>query len=77
MSFSANLTRQKARGRSARFIFCALLTVIGRGAAPGSAEPAEGIAEQPLAPRFSPRGKTMFVRAFPQQTGIVTTNDYP
>ena len=42
----------------------------------GAAEPAAGIVGRPLAPRSGPRGATMFTELSPQQTGIVTTNDY-
>ena len=40
------------------------------------ADPAGGIAEKPLAPRSHLRGATMFAELPPQQTGVVTTNNY-
>jgi len=77
MSFSANLIWQKEQRRPVRPILCALLTVIWFCGTPGSAAgPADEITGRPLAPRSAPRGKTMFVELSPQQTGLVTTNDY-
>ncbi len=52
------------------------------GLIPFLAEPARsagavpGISDQPLAPRSGPRGHTMFTELPPEQTGIVTTNNY-
>ncbi len=46
------------------------------GAIGWPADPAGGIAEKPLAPRSGPRGATLFTELPPQQTGVVTTNNY-
>ncbi len=46
----------------------------GAGAPPG--DPAGGIAGTPLAPRPFARGKTMFVRLSPDETGVRTENAY-
>ena len=45
------------------------------GLAPAAEAPG-GISEQPLAPRSSPRGTTMFKILSAQETGIVTENSY-
>src|ERR1019366_2078558 len=41
-----------------------------------AADPAGSIAGKPLAPRAFPRGKTMFVKLSPEQTGVRTENPY-
>ena len=41
-----------------------------------AADPAGSIAEQPFAPHSFPRGKTMFVRLPPDETGVRTENHY-
>ena len=46
------------------------------GAIGWPADPAGGITEKPLAPRSRPCGATMFTELPPQQTGVVTTNNY-
>ena len=46
------------------------------GAIGWPADPAGGIAEKPLAPRSGPRGAALFTELPPQQTGVVTTNNY-
>ena len=46
------------------------------GAIGWPADPAGEIAEKPLAPRSGPHGATMFTELPPQQTGVVTTNNY-
>jgi hypothetical protein len=51
------------------------------GPAPASVGPstpltAGGIAEQPLAPRSGPRGKTLFVTIAPEDSGVRTENKY-
>jgi len=51
----------------------------GPAAAPpggNAGDPAGGLAEQPLAPRSGRRGETMFKLLSPQDTGVVTRNDY-
>lgn len=50
----------------------ALLAAIAAGAA----EPAGGITESALQPPSGPRGATMFANLPPEQTGIVTENNY-
>ncbi len=42
----------------------------------GRADSPPGLTERPLALRSGPRGATMFTELSPQQTGIVTTNNY-
>ena len=44
--------------------------------AASAADQAGGIAESALMPRSGPRGATMFVALSPEQTGIVTENNY-
>ncbi|HEX3729747.1 MAG TPA: VCBS repeat-containing protein, partial [Opitutaceae bacterium] len=61
--------------------FLKLAAAAGAGAAlPGRMRAAGGsggsLKEMPLAPRSGPRGATLFTRLSPQDTGIVTTNDY-
>ncbi|HVT73592.1 MAG TPA: FG-GAP-like repeat-containing protein [Lacunisphaera sp.] len=46
------------------------------GAAALAANPEDGITSQPLAPRSTPRGTTMFTLLAPDETGVRTTNDY-
>ena len=41
-----------------------------------AAETAPGLSAKPLAPHPSPPGKTMFVQLPPEQTGVVTTNNF-
>ncbi len=78
MSAAANLiglTAARAAGRSRRGTW--LATVLVFGAATGwPAPPAGGITETPLAPRPARQGPTMFVELPPNQTGVVTTNNY-
>jgi len=50
----------------------ALLTAVAAGAA----EPTDGITESALLPQSSPRGVTMFASLPPEQTRIVTENNY-
>ena len=65
-----------AWGGRKRFLPCSFFAVILLSGAVGRAAPPEGLTEQNLAPRSGPRGATMFTELSPQQTGIVTTNDY-
>ncbi|HUJ43134.1 MAG TPA: FG-GAP-like repeat-containing protein [Opitutaceae bacterium] len=60
-----------------RRLRCAVLAgAVFAGVAAWAADPAGGITERPLAPHPYPRGKTMFVQLPPEQTGVVTTNNY-
>ncbi|HTL68771.1 MAG TPA: FG-GAP-like repeat-containing protein [Lacunisphaera sp.] len=58
--------------RLARILCLALLA----GAAGLAAGPDGDITSQPLAPRSTPRGPTMFTSLTPDETGVRTTNDY-
>ncbi len=49
--------------------------LLAAGAA-GAAEPAGGITESALLPPSAPRGATMFANLPPEQTGIITENNY-
>ena len=74
---SANSHRLTARSCAERLIGGGLLAVALLHPTPGgAAEPAGGLTERALAPRSGPRGATMFTELPPQQTGILTTNDY-
>ncbi len=60
-----------------RLVCCGLLTVaVFHGEAARAANPAGGISERPLAPRPFPRGKTMFVKLSPDETGVRAENTY-
>ena len=60
-------------GRGVRLaLMAALLTCLPARAA----DAAGGISNAPLAPRPFPRGKTMFVRLSPQETGLRAENSY-
>jgi hypothetical protein len=48
---------------------------MAQGLPPGP-DPAGGISEKPLAPRPHPRGRTMFTRLSPAETGVRTENKY-
>ena len=64
-------------GFAQRVIRCGLLGLIPLLVAPAwSAGAVPALSEQPLAPRSGPRGPTMFTELPPEQTGIVTTNNY-
>jgi ABC-type oligopeptide transport system substrate-binding subunit len=64
------------RSRAEALFLCACLVLIWCCAAPESAAEQEGITERPLAQPHKPGGATMFTELTPQQTGIVSTNDY-
>ena len=53
-----------------------LATLLFAGSAALATDPTGGITEKPLAPRSGPRGATMFTELSPQQTGVVTENNY-
>jgi hypothetical protein len=53
-----------------------LAAAVCHGAAAPPGDPAGGIAGTPLAPRPFARGKTMFVRLSPDETGVRTENAY-
>jgi hypothetical protein len=53
-----------------------LAGAIFAGAVARAADPAGSIAAKPLAPHPFPQGKTMFVELPPDQTGVVTTNNF-
>jgi hypothetical protein len=56
---------------------CAILAAaLFAGGATRAADPARSITEKPLAPHLFPRGKTMFTLLPPEQTGVVTTNNF-
>ncbi len=56
---------------------CGILAACSLGhAATAAADPPAAIVGQPLAPRPFPRGRTMFVKLPPQETGLVTENRY-
>ena len=77
MSPLADSPRALARGFARRLAFCALLAGAGlRGAQAPPASPEGGIADRPLAARPHPRGRTMFVRLSPEETGVRTENAY-
>ena len=65
----------KVRGATQRALVCALLVgVLFTGAT--AADSTAGLTEKPLAPHPFPRGKTMFTLLPPEQTGVVTTNNF-
>ena len=77
MSAAANSncpTASRAAGVFLRWSW--LVGMLLSGAIGWPADPAGGIAEKPLAPRSGPRGATLFTELPPQQTGVVTTNNY-
>jgi hypothetical protein len=60
-----------------RLVCFGLLTVsVFHGTTGLAADPAGGISGKPLAPRTHPRGKTMFVKLPPEETGVRTENKY-
>jgi len=61
----------RALGRNGLLAVAILL-----GAAAAAAQSAGSIAEKPLAPHPFPRGQTMFTQLPPEQTGVVTTNNF-
>ncbi|HEX3729012.1 MAG TPA: VCBS repeat-containing protein, partial [Opitutaceae bacterium] len=75
------LSFDPAPGKLSRRDFLKLAAAAGASAAlPGRVRAAGGsggsLKEMPLAPRSGPQGATLFTRLSPQDTGIVTTNDY-
>jgi hypothetical protein len=53
-----------------------LAVVLISGTVARATDPAGSITERPLAPHPFPRGKTMFVRLPPEQTGVVAPNNF-
>ena len=77
MALIKNLKRPKAPGVAHRVRHAVLLSsVFFVGTMAWAADSVGGIAEQPLAPRSGPRGATMFQVLSPQDTGVVTENNY-
>jgi len=69
----------RVRSRSLAAAIAGLAAFVVAGLAepgPGSATPATGISERPLAPPAGPRGKTLFVELAPEVTGVQTENRY-
>ena len=65
------------RAAAGEVIRCGMLAgALFAGRAVGAADSAGSITERPLAPHLFPRGPTMFVQLPPEQTGVVTTNNF-
>jgi hypothetical protein len=75
MSPPADSPRSLARSWALPLAIAWLAGAASLGGAP-AADPAGGIAERPLAPRPHPRGRTMFVRLSPEETGVRAENKY-
>ena len=71
---SQTLSARSFAGRCTRLAL--LAAALLHCAAARAADPAGGISSQPLAPRPFPRGKTMFVRLSPEETGLRAENKY-
>jgi hypothetical protein len=66
-----------ARGFARRAVCGAVLAAAALHCLPARADdPAGGISGKPLAPRAFPRGKTLFVRLPPEETGLRAENRY-
>jgi len=77
MLHPAHARRPEARSRAIRLACCAALAAAAfRAAAAPAADEAGGISETPLAPRPFPRGRTMFTRLSPEETGVRAENRY-
>ena len=59
-----------------RLCLALLAAALCQGPPARAANPAGEISERPLAPRPFPRGKTMFVRLSPEETGLRAENKY-
>jgi len=69
--------RSRTSGRSAALRCRALLlSALLAGAGLRGADTAGSVGETPFAPRSGPRGRTMFVKLPPEQTGVRTENRY-
>jgi|CZKI01.1.fsa_nt_gi hypothetical protein len=74
---SADSRRPEARSGAIRLACCAVLAAAAfQGAAAPATDSAGAISEKTLAPRLFARGKTMFVRLSPEETGVRTENKY-
>src|SRR5688572_10092655 len=67
--------RQMPRAVVGRGIACHLAFLLGLTAFATAGVP-DGLQSTALAPRSGPPGPTLFTMLPPEQTGIVTTNDY-
>jgi len=77
MSPTAHARRPEALRCALRLACCAALAgAAPAGAASPPADPAGAIAERPLAPRPHPRGRTLFTRLSPEETGVRAENAY-
>ncbi len=77
MALIKNLKRPTAQGVAHRVWHAILLSgVFFAGTMVWAADSVGGIAEQPLAPRSGPRGATLFQVLSPQDTGVITENNY-
>ena len=69
--------RPTPRGHARRVVGCLILACFLLPAPASRADAtAEGITGKPLAPRPFPRGKTLFVRLSPEETGVRVSNPY-
>jgi hypothetical protein len=62
--------------KASRWRSAVLAAALFAGTAAQAADPAGSITEKPLARHPFPRGKTMFVQLPPEETGVLTTNNF-